>query len=53
MLHSTDNIIRAHVGWGLVTLANECMISDRTSESGSVPMALMRASHMKCHICVR
>lgn len=29
------------------------MISDRTSESGSVPMALMRASHMKCHIWVR
>lgn len=37
----------------VATLANECMISDRTSESGSVPMALMRASHMKCHIWVR
>lgn len=35
------------------TLAKECMISDRTSESGSVPMDLMRASHMKCHIWVR
>lgn len=35
------------------TFAKECMISERTSESGSVPMALMRASHMKCHICVR
>lgn len=29
------------------------MISDSTSESGSVPMDLMRASHMKCHIWVR
>lgn len=38
---------------GPLTLAKECMISDRTSESGSVPMDLMRASHMKCHISVR
>lgn len=29
------------------------MISDRTSESGSVPIDFMRASHMKCHIWVR
>lgn len=29
------------------------MISDRTSESGSVPMDFMSASHMKCHIWVR
>lgn len=36
-----------------ITLAKECMISDRTSESGSVPMDFMRASHMKCHIWVR
>lgn len=36
-----------------VTFAKECIISERTSESGSVPMALMSASHMKCHICVR
>lgn len=35
------------------TFAKECIISDRTSESGSVPMALIRASHIKCHICVR
>lgn len=35
------------------TLAKACIISERTSESGSVPMALMRASHMKCHIWVR
>lgn len=36
-----------------LTLAKECMISDRTSESGSVPIDFMRASHMKCHIWVR
>ena len=36
-----------------LTLAKECMISDRTSESGSVPMDFMSASHMKCHIWVR
>lgn len=36
-----------------LTLAKECMISDRTSESGSVPMDFMSASHIKCHIWVR
>lgn len=37
----------------ILTFAKECIISERTSESGSVPMALIRASHIKCHICVR
>lgn len=37
----------------IFTFAKECIISERTSESGSVPMALIRASHIKCHICVR
>lgn len=36
-----------------IHLAKECIISDSTSESGSVPIALMRASHIKCHIWVR
>lgn len=43
---------RSHKRRGL-TLAKECMISDSTSESGSVPMALMSASHMNSHIWVR
>lgn len=37
----------------ILTFAKECIISERTSESGSVPMALISASHIKCHICVR
>lgn len=37
----------------IFTFAKECIISERTSESGSVPMALISASHIKCHICVR